>query len=81
MTSIKKRLNQPNKKSKHKDSGEEVLPKVAYPGGSVRKGFFFFRLEGKERVAISLVHAVYEKVGPYVISVSERTKKGNRCIL
>ena len=54
---------------------------MAYPGGSVRKGLFFFRLEGKERLAISLVHAVYEKVGTYVISVSERTKKGNRCIL
>ena len=54
---------------------------MAYPEGLRPKGFFFFRLEGKERVGISLVQAVYERIERYVISVSERTKKGNRCIL
>ena len=54
---------------------------MAYPEGLRPKGFFFFRLEGKERLGISLVQAVHERVERYVISVSERTKKGNRCIL
>ena len=72
MTSIKKRLNQSSKKSKHKDPGGRYSLKWPIRGGSARKGFFF-RLEGKERVGISLVEAVYEGVGKSVISVSERT--------
>ena len=81
MTSIKKRLNQSSKKSKHKDPGGRYSLKWPIRGGLRPKGFFFSRLEGKERVGISLVEAVYEGVGKSVISVSERTKKGTRRIL
>ena len=55
MMSIKKTQSIKQKVKTLRSRGE-VVPKMAYPGGGApSERVFFFRLEGKERVGISLV--------------------------